>query len=121
RVASAACQGDAKAANCGKVRTARGELPLERRVEEAEPPAELGLDRQLAVELRLQLELLRVVALLVLAGRHERPERAALVPADEVDGTHAADELEQPGEQLLAEDLLLEALGNRVDGGDPVL
>src|SRR5438876_6433630 len=83
---------------------------LERRVEEPEPPAEVLLDRQLALELRLQLQLLRVVSLLVLPGGDERPEGTPLVAVDEVDRILAAVELEDRREQLLAEALLLETL-----------
>src|SRR5947208_11170459 len=67
---------------------------LERRVEDAEPAGQVLLDRQLLLQLRLQLELLRVVSLLVVAGRDERPECAALVPVDPVHGMLAAVELE---------------------------
>src|SRR5262249_14142883 len=102
----------------GKTPSTKGVRPSKRRVEEAEPAAELGLDRQLAFELGLQLELLRVVSLLVLAGRHERPEGAALVPVDEVHGMLPAVELEQRREQLLSEALLLEALSHRVNSRD---
>ena len=51
----------------------------DRRVEEREPACQIGLERQLLFELRLQLELGRVVALLV-AERDERPERPRLKP-----------------------------------------
>src|SRR5947209_3505918 len=56
------------------------------RVEDAEPAAQVLLDRELLLELRLQLELLGVVALLVVARWDEGPERAALVPVDPVHG-----------------------------------
>ena len=51
---------------------------------------QVGLDGQLLLELRLQLELARVVALLLLAGRDERPERAGLEAVDPVDRMAAA-------------------------------
>jgi hypothetical protein len=58
------------------------------------------------LELRLQLELLGVVALLAVNFRHERPERAALEAVDPVD-TAAVEALalegEHGGEQLPAE------------------
>ena len=76
----------------------------DRRVEEREPARQVRLDRQLLFELRLQLELGRVVALLV-AERDERPERAALEAVDPVDGVLAAVELERRGEELRAESL----------------
>ena len=64
-----------------------GEEPpgLDREAVEGEPHRDVRLDGQLLLQLRLQLELLGVVAL-ALPGRHERPERAALVAVDEVDG-----------------------------------
>src|SRR5579884_1259631 len=89
---------------------------LDRRVEDAEPACEIGLDRQFAVELRLELELLRVVALLVLAGRDERPERAALAAVDPVDRVLAAGEAEDGGEELLAESLGRQLRADCVDG-----
>src|SRR5438128_9270658 len=91
------------------------------RVEQPEPAAQVLLDRQLVLQLRLQLQLLGVVAALVLAGRHERPERAALVAVDQVDGELSAFEAEDGGEQLLAETLLLESLRDRVHRGHLVL
>src|SRR5205809_201598 len=81
---------------------------LERRVEDAEPAGQILLDRQLRLELRLQLQLLGVVALLVLPGRNEGPEGAALVAVDPVDGMLPALELEDRGQELRAEALLLE-------------
>src|SRR5438046_882091 len=89
----------------GPVSNGRG---LDGRVEEPEPGRQVLLDRELFVELRLQLELLGVVALLVLAARHERPERAALVAVDEVDRLLAAVEAERRGEQPVAEAAVLQ-------------
>src|SRR5207253_5260053 len=81
---------------------------LDRGAEEGEPAREILLDRQLMLELRLQLELLGVVALLVLAGGDERPERASLVAVDPVDRVLAAVEAEHRGEELGPEALGLE-------------
>ena len=61
---------------------AEARSPVERRVEEREPAGQVGLDRQLLLELVLEPHLLGVVALLLLARRDERPERAALVAVD---------------------------------------
>ena len=77
---------------------------LDGRVEDAEPAGKVLLDRELGLELGLQLELLGVVALL-LALRHERPERAALEAVDPVDRLLCAVELEGRGEQLDDADL----------------
>src|SRR5439155_24250324 len=93
----------------------------DRRVEEAEPAAQVGLDRQLAVQLRLQLQLLGVVPFLVLAGRDEGPEGAALVAVHEVHGVLSSVELEDRRQELLAEALLLQPLGDRVGGRHLVL
>src|SRR4029079_5961180 len=98
-----------------------GETLLERSVEDAEPAAQILLLGELGLQLGLQLELLGVVALLPLAGRDERPERAALVAVDPVDGLLAALELEDRREQLGPEALLLEPLRHRVHGRDLVL
>jgi len=51
------------------------------------------------LELRLELELERVVPRLVV-DRDERPERAALEAVDPVDGVRAAVELERRREEL---------------------
>src|SRR5438094_5958480 len=93
----------------------------ERSVEEAEPARQVLLDRQLTLELRLQLELLGVVALLLLPGRHERIERAPLVAVDPVDRMLPAVEAEHGRQKLRAEALLLEPLRNGMDGGDLIL
>src|SRR5436309_386662 len=80
--------------------------------EQGEPLAEVGLDRELLFELRLQLELLRVVPLMLLAGRDERPPRPRLEAVDPVDGMAGAErasfELERRGEQLPAEAVVLQ-------------
>src|SRR4051794_13962610 len=94
-------------------------------VEQAEPLAEVGLDGKLLLELRLELELLGVVALLLLARRDERPPRAGLEAVDPVDGMAVAEgaavELERRGEELTAEAVLFELGGERVDAGDLVV
>src|SRR5919108_6395765 len=94
---------------------------LEGRVEDAEPAREVLLDRQFRLELRLQLQLLGVVAPLVLSGRDEGPEGAALVAVDPVDGVLTALEAKHRGQELRAEPLFLEPLCHRVHGGDLVL
>ena len=86
---------------------------LERRAEQGEPVGQVGLDRQLLLELRLQLELGRVVACR-LVDRDERPERATLEPVDPVDRMSAALEPEDRREQLLAEALRGQLGGERV-------
>src|SRR5262245_28419729 len=58
---------------------------LQGRVEDGEPARQILFDRKLSLELRLQLELLRVVALLPFAFRHERPEGTALEAVDPED------------------------------------
>src|SRR2546421_10251115 len=79
----------------------------DRGAEEPEPAGEVLLDRQLALELRLQLQLLGVVALLVFAGGDERPERAALVAVDPVHGMLPALEAKDGREELGPEALRL--------------
>src|SRR5919201_6391361 len=91
-----------RAACAGGSRLFRRPL-LNRGVEQPEPAGEIRLDRQLALQLRLQLQLLGVVALLVLARRDERPERAALVAVDPVDGVLPTLEAERGREQLRPE------------------
>src|SRR4051795_7396707 len=59
---------------------------LDRHAPQGEPALQLGLDRQLAADLRLELQLALHVARLVPRGGHERVPRAALVVVDEVDG-----------------------------------
>src|SRR4029450_12398512 len=89
---------------------------LQRGVEQAEPAREVLLDRQLVLELRLQLELLGVVPFL-LSLRDERPEGAALEAVDPVDVRPVAElrlELEGRREQLTAEPRLLQPLRHRV-------
>src|SRR5207244_8623521 len=102
----------------------RGALrDLERRVEQAEPAGQVRLDRELLVELRLQLELLGVVAILLARG-DERPESALLVAVDPVDRLAVPElglKLERRRQQLLAEAGLLQALADRVDGRHLVL
>src|SRR5206468_9150732 len=87
----------------------------------AEPAAQVLLDRELRLQLRLELELLGVVPFLAFAHRDEGPKRAALVAVDPVDRVPAALELEHRGEQLRAEALLLETLRDRVNRGHLVL
>src|SRR5437763_17173705 len=94
---------------------------LNRGVEESEPLGQVGLDRQLGLELRLQLQLARVVAPLPLAGRDERPESACLEAVDPVDPMLAALEAERGGEQLPAEAAVGELLPHRVDGSHLIL
>jgi hypothetical protein len=83
------------------------------------------LDRQLFFELRLQLQLARVVALLLLAGRDERPPSPGLEAVDPVNGLvgleGAAVEAERGGEELASEAAILEFRRDRVDAGDLVL
>jgi hypothetical protein len=79
------------------------EVRLDRRVEEREPLAEVGLDRELRLELGLQLQLSCVVAFLLRAGGDERPPRSRLEAVDPVDRVLAAVEAERRGEELAAE------------------
>src|SRR5205085_204746 len=81
------------------------------------------LDRQLALDLRLELELLGVVTLLAVARRDERPEAAGLVAVDPVDGLllAAAVEAEDGREELAAEAASLELRRGGVHRGDHVL
>src|SRR5438067_2118242 len=90
-------------------------------VEDAEPAGQVLFDRELRLELRLELELLRVIPLLALAGGDEGPEGPALVAVDPVDRVLAALEAKDRRQELRAEPLLLEALGHGVHGGDLVL
>src|SRR5205085_10598309 len=76
---------------------------------------------QLVLELRLQLELLGVVAFLVAAGGDERPECAALVAVDPIDRMLAAVEAEGGCEQLRAEAASLELAADDVDARDDIL
>src|SRR3954465_15111235 len=78
---------------------------LKRRIEDPEPAAQLGLDRQFRVQFRLQFELLGVVALLPLPRRRERPEGAGLVAVDPVDGVLPSVEPEDGREELGPETL----------------
>src|SRR5204862_182811 len=57
----------------------------------------------------------------VLAGRDEGPEGAALVAVHEVHGVLSSVELEDRRQELLAEALLLQPLGDRVGGRHLVL
>src|SRR4051812_45768358 len=98
-----------------------GETGLERRIEDPEPAGQIRLDRQLLLELGLELQLLGVVSLLALAGRNEGPEGTPLVAVDPVHGLLAALELEHRSEELASETRLLEPLRDRVDRGDLVL
>src|SRR5262249_32270664 len=94
---------------------------LNRGVEEAEPGREILLDRQLALELRLQLELLGVVALLLVSHRDDRPERPALVAVDPVDRMLPTLEAERGREQPLPEAALLQLGADQVDRRDEIL
>src|SRR4029079_129564 len=94
----------------------------DRRVEQREPLRQVLLDRQLLLELRLQLELAGVVALLTRAGRDEGPEGAGLEAVDPVGGVPvAAVEPEGCSEQLAAESLLRQAVRRAVHAGDLIL
>src|SRR3954453_176762 len=110
KVVSQVCHRDANGANCE-------ENGLERRIKDPEPAGQIRLDRQLLLQLGLELELLGVVALLALAGGNEGPERTPLVAVDPVHGRLAALELEHRREELASETRLLETLRDRVDPG----
>src|SRR4051812_11335611 len=90
-------------------------------VEDREPAGDVGLDRQLLLQLCLQLQLPGIVALLVLAARDERPERRPLVAVDQVHGILVALELEDGREQPVAEAARLQLRADQVDGRDEVL
>src|SRR5215218_3326094 len=62
---------------------------LERDLPEREPALQLGLDRQLVLELRLELELALVIALLLARRGDERVVLAPLEVVDEEDGLAA--------------------------------
>src|SRR5882672_11550074 len=101
-------------------RRARPPRASDRCVEEREPSRQVLLDRQLVLELCLQLELLRVVAFR-LARRDERPPGAALEAVDEVDGMLVAVEAEDGGEQLRAESFRGQLGRERVRARDEIL
>src|SRR5688500_18722769 len=83
----------------GPMRRAR----LDRDAPEGEPALELGLDRQLGADLRLQAQLPLAVALLRARRGHERVEGAALVVVDPVDGLGAlVAEREHGGQDAVA-------------------
>ena len=84
-----------------------------------EPHRDVGLDRKLFLHLRLQLQLLRVVAV-SLADWHEGPERAALVAVDPVDRLRAL-ELEDRREELRPEAALGELRPDEVNSRDEIL
>ena len=90
-------------------------MGLERRIEDPEPAGQIRFDRQLLLQLGLQLQLLGVVSLLALTGGNEGPEGAPLVAVDPVDGLLAALELEHRREELAAEARFLEPLRDRVN------
>src|SRR5439155_10870184 len=96
---------------------------LDRGAEEPEPARQVLLDWQLVLQLRLELELLGVVALLLLARRYERPERAGLVAVYPVDGLVRvlALEAEHRRQQLAAEPAGLQLGGGGVHRGHDVL
>src|SRR4051812_8901064 len=112
---SRAAEGDRAGLECGPG------AELDRRVEDAEPAREILLDGQLAGELRLQLELFGVVALLAVAERDERPERGALVAVQPIHGVLPAVETEDGGEQLLPEAARLQLRAVRMHPGDLIL
>src|SRR5206468_5118523 len=91
------------------------------RVVQGEPPRQVGLDRKLLLELRLELELFRVVTLLTVAHRDERPERRRLEAVDEVDGVLASGETERRGEQLLPEARIRQLRRDQVRRIDEIL
>src|ERR671915_1486613 len=101
--------------------TGREGTLVQRGVEKAEPAREIWLDRQLALELALQAKLLGVVALLLLAGGHERPERSALEPVDQIDGLLAAIEREERCQELPAETPGLELRADEIGSRDEIL
>src|SRR4029077_2647949 len=80
-----------------------GRMGLERRIEDPEPAGQIGFDRQLLLQLGLELQPLGVAAALALAGGNEGPEGAPLVAVDPVHGLLAALELEHRREELAPE------------------
>src|SRR6185312_7422352 len=94
-----------------------GRMGLERRIEDPEPAGQIRFDRQLLLQLGLELQLLGVVALLALAGGNEGPEGTALVAVDPVHRLLAALELENGREELAAEARFLQPLRDRVNPG----
>ena len=99
-----------------------GRASSDRRVVEAEPARQVLLDRELALELRLELELAGVVAL-VLTGRNEGVERATLVGIEHVHGALVAAglEAEDGSQELGAEPAGDQVRGDEVDGRHQVL
>src|SRR6478609_11550934 len=80
-----------------------GRMGLERRIEDAEPAGQIRFDRQLLLQLGLELQFLGVVALLAVADGNEGPEGTPLVAVDPVHGLLAALELEHRREKLASE------------------
>src|SRR6266545_8056408 len=93
---------------------------VERSVEESKPAGQVRLDRELSLELVLQAELLRVIPLLVVPAREERPERAALVAVDEVDAALAILKGKKGSEELPAEAAIGELGADQVGSGHEV-
>src|SRR3954468_16261540 len=97
-------------------------LALQRDLPEREPALELGFDRQLVLELGLELELALVVARLVPGRGHERVVLAALEVVDEVDGLALLVlEREHGGQQPVAVAAARELGGDDVDRLDQVV
>src|SRR5262249_6944526 len=92
----------------------------DRGVEQRQPRGQILLDRKLLFQLGLQLQLARVVALL-LAGGDERPEGALLEAVDPVHRVLVALEPERRREELPAEALRRQLGGDGIDGRDYVL
>src|SRR3954469_42647 len=107
---------------CAVIRKPITPTGLDRHAPQREPALELGLDRQLAADLGLELELALDGTLLVAGGRDERVPEAPLVVVDEVDGLAlVVVEDEDRGEQPVAVAAGLQRLGDRVDAHDEVL
>src|SRR6266545_4178001 len=93
---------------------------VERSVEEGKPASQVRLDRELSLELVFQAELLRVVPLLVLPARDERPKRAALVAVDQVDAALPVLKGKKGSEELPAEAAIGEFGADQVGRGHKV-
>src|SRR5262249_51553607 len=101
RTRGAPCHGREAGSSCAILAAPRRS---DRCVEQRQPPRQILFDRELLFQLRLELELARVVALLVLE-RHEGPERPELEPVDPVHRLLAVFEAERGGEESVAEPL----------------
>src|SRR4051794_25097967 len=119
---SSACRRGWPAGRRGAWTPWEGGSPLQRDVPEGKPALELGLERELGADLRLEAELALVVALLLAAGRDERVEGTALVVVDPV---HALPGLvlegEHGGEDAIAVAAHLQLAADRVDAGHQIL